>query len=132
MSTSYHNLAHARVYPVPAPALSASDVLARKRAVEARLGAIRLDPSRMDERAALKAENEALGRRLGELRDATKLDNQRRNFAGLGFPLHEAVLDLLDAETVARLEARAFEKLAAREAKSAAKKAAKAAAGGAP
>jgi hypothetical protein len=100
--------------------------LARKREVEARLGAIRNDPSRVAERAALKAENAALDARLREHREETKRDNARRNFAGLGSPLHEALLERLPADLVAELEALALAKLADREKRTAERKATKA------
>jgi hypothetical protein len=112
------------------PSLATLDgpaALARKREVEARLGAIRNDPSRVAERAALKAENVALDARLREHREETKRDNARRNFAGLGSPLHEALVERLPPALVAELEALALAKLADRERRTAERKAAKAA-----
>jgi hypothetical protein len=113
----------------PAPDLRHLDgpaALARTRAVEARLGALRGDPSKVDEREKLKLEHLALEIRLREARDEAKRDKARRNFAGIGSPLHEAIVERLHAELVAELEASALDKLAERERRSAERKAARA------
>jgi hypothetical protein len=99
--------------------------LARKRELEQQLAATRGDPSRAREREQLRAENEAVSRRLTELKEAQKHENARRNFAGIGSPLHEAIVARFDAETVAALEREALERLAARERRSAERKAKK-------
>jgi hypothetical protein len=105
--------------------LDASACLARKREVEARLPATRDVPELAAERARLVAENDALSARLREHKEAQKRENARRNFAGLGSPLHEAAIALLDAKTVAELESTALKNLVARERASAERKAAK-------
>jgi len=104
--------------------LDAAGALARKREVEAMLPATR-DPRRAAERKRLVAEDEALSRRLREIKEETKRMNARRNFAGVGSPLHEAILARFDAATVAELEADAMVRLAQRERRSAERKAAK-------
>jgi hypothetical protein len=102
--------------------LDGPSALTRKREVEARLGQLtKLDP----EREALKAENQALDARLREVKEQTKAENMRRNFAGIGSPLHEALVERLPPAHVAELEAAALGKLADRERRSAEKKAAK-------
>jgi hypothetical protein len=99
--------------------------LARKRDVEARLGALRGDPAKVDEREALKRENEALDARLREWREETKAANARRNFAGIGSPLHDAMIERLPPDVVLELEGAALARLADRERRSAERKAAK-------
>jgi hypothetical protein len=103
--------------------LDAPAALARKRDVEARLGAIRGDDSRTHEREQLKALNDALSRHLGELREAEKRERTRRTFAGIGTPLYEAVAARFDAATVAELERDAMARLGEREQRSAEKRA---------
>lgn len=111
-------VAHKNVSHLDAPA-----ILTRKREVEARLGQLtKLDP----EREILKAENEALAARLREIKEQTKLENTRRNFAGIGSPLYEAIVERLPPTHVAELETAALAKLADRERRSAEKRAAKA------
>ena len=115
---------------IPVPDVGHLDgpaALARKREVEARLSAIdRDDPSKRDEREALKRENQALDARLREYKGQTKRENALRNFAGIGSPLHEARVERLPPAVVADLEAAALVKLANRERRSAERKAAKA------
>jgi hypothetical protein len=101
--------------------------LARKREVENRLGALRGDPSKLAEREALKLENAALDARLREVREEQKREQVRRNFAGLGSPLHEAAVERLPADVVRELEQAALARLAERERRSAERKAGKAA-----
>jgi hypothetical protein len=113
----------------PVPDVSALDgpaALARKRDVEARLGAIRTDPAKAGEREALKAENVALDARLRLFREEAKRENARRNFAGLGSPLHEAIVERLPPAVVGELELAALAKLADRQRRAAERKAAKA------
>ena len=105
--------------------LDAPAALARKREVEARLGAIREDSFKRDEREALKLENLALDARLREIKEQTKIENTRRNFAGIGSPLHEALIERFPSTHVAELERVALAKLAEREQRSAEKKVAK-------
>ncbi|HEY3236838.1 MAG TPA: hypothetical protein VGJ84_19125 [Polyangiaceae bacterium] len=113
--------------PVPdVNALDAPAALARKRELERLLAATRGDPSRAKEREALRLEDAAVSKRLAELRDAQKRDNQRRNFAGIGSPLHEALVARFDAATVAELERDAMTRLSERERKGAERKAKKA------
>ncbi|HET9960030.1 MAG TPA: hypothetical protein VFQ61_36310 [Polyangiaceae bacterium] len=115
------------------PDLSGLDgptVLARKREVERQLAATRGDESKLAERERLRAEDAALSQRLTEIKEQTKRDNTRRNFAGIGSPLHEAIVAKLDAAIVAELEADALERLAERERRSAERKARRP--GGAP
>ena len=112
----------------PVPDIGTLDgpaALARKRDVEARLSALKGDPARQGEREALKAENTALDARLREYREETKRENARRNFAGIGSPLHEAIVERLAPAVVAELEAAALTKLADRERRSAERRAAK-------
>lgn len=99
--------------------------LARKREIETQLAATRNDPTRAREREQLKAENEALARRLTEIREAQKRENARRNFAGIGSPLHEALVARFSAAMVAELERDALARLWERERRSAERKAAK-------
>jgi hypothetical protein len=112
------------------PDVSALDLVAakaRKAEVQALLGATRDNPARAAERAALRAEDAAIAARLGELKEAEKRENTRRTFAGIGSPLHEAIVARLDPTTVALLEQDALSRLAERERRSAERKAAKAA-----
>jgi hypothetical protein len=106
--------------------LDAPTALARQREIERQLAATRNDPSRAAEREQLKAENLAVSKRLSELREAQKLENTRRNFAGIGSPLHEAIVARFDAATVAELERDALARFAEREKRAAERKAAKA------
>ncbi len=95
--------------------LDASAALARKRELERLLAATRGDPSRALERDRLRAEDSAVSKRLAELKEASRQDNQRRNFAGIGSPLHEAIVARLDGAMVAELERDALARLAERE-----------------
>jgi len=115
--------------PVPDVTLDGPDAALRKREVEALLGAIRQDPARREERESLKAELVALDARLREYKEETKRDNARRNFAGIGSPIHEAMVERLPASVVAELEALALGKLAARARRAAERRAAKGATG---
>lgn len=108
--------------------LDAAAALARKRELEQQLAATRGDPSRAAERERLRAEDAAVSKRLAEIRETTKRENTRRNFAGIGSPLYEAVVARFDAATVAELERDALARLAEREQRSAERKAKKAAA----
>ena len=99
--------------------LDAPLALARKRELEQQLAATRGDSSRARERKRLLAEDLAVSRRLSELREAHMRENSRRNFAGIGAPLHEAVVARFDAGTVAALEADALARLMERERRSA-------------
>jgi hypothetical protein len=113
----------------PVPDVSRLDgpaALARKRVVEARLGAIRADASRVQEREALKAENGALDARLREVKDEAHREQTRRNFAGIGSPLYEAIVERLPVDVVLELEAAALVKLGDRERRAAERKAARA------
>jgi hypothetical protein len=93
-------------------ALDGPAALVRKKDVEARLGALRGDPAKAAEREALKRENEALDARLREWREETKRQNARPNFAGLGSPLHEAIVDRFPPDVVLELEGAALARLA--------------------
>jgi hypothetical protein len=118
---------------VPVPDVGHLDgpaALARKREVEGRLTAIKGDLSKLDEREALKRENGALDARLRAWRDEEKQANARRNFAGVGSPLHEVLVER-HPELAPTLEALALQRLAERERRSAERKAAKASTGGA-
>jgi hypothetical protein len=83
------------------------------------------DPSRAQERERLRAEDQAVARRLAEIKEATKRENARRNFAGMGSPLHEAIVARFDAETVTELERDAMQRFGERERRSAERKAKK-------
>jgi hypothetical protein len=102
--------------------------LARKRDVEGRLSAIKGDASKLDEREALKRENGALDARLRDWKEEQKAANTRRNFAGIGSPLHEAMVERLPADVVGEVEQAALGKLDDRERRSAERKKAKASA----
>ncbi|MBV9947346.1 MAG: hypothetical protein JOZ69_10895 [Myxococcales bacterium] len=82
------------------------EVLATRQGIERQLGAIvdKSDPRR----ESLKREHEALGSRLRWLKEEIKAENTRRNYAGIGSPLHEACVARLDPALVAELEADAF------------------------
>ena len=123
-------LASWRVFDVGSPVIDVSTLdapatYARKALIEKRVAAMRGDPSRVAEREALKREIGALDDRIRELKEHQKRENARRNFAGLGSPLYEAIVELLPPEVVARLEAAALEKFAERERRAAERKAAK-------
>ena len=105
--------------------LDATAAVARKRELERLLAATRGDPSPVAERDRLRAEDTAVSKRLAELKEATTLDNQRRNFAGIGSPLHEAIVARLDGVTVGELERDALARLGERERRTAERKAAK-------
>jgi hypothetical protein len=106
--------------------LDATSALTRKREVEARLSALKGDADKVGEREALKLENVALDARLRVLREQAKQEGVRRNFAGIGSPLHEALTEQLAPDVVAELERAALAKLADRERRSAERRAAKA------
>ena len=117
----------ARGLPVPdLSALDAPACLARKRELEQGLVATRGDPARLAERKALVAENEAIDKRLRELKEVAKAENMRRNFAGIGSPLHEACVACLAPDVVAELEAEAVKRQGERERRAAERRAAKA------
>jgi hypothetical protein len=104
--------------------------LERKRAVELRLSDIKngKGPAPLyDERESLKRENEALSVRLAEWKEEQKAANARRNFAGIGSPFYEAVVDRFGADSMAlaELERVALEKFDERVRKNAERKAAK-------
>ncbi len=102
--------------------LDAPAIYERKALVEKRVAALRGDPLRMDEREALKRELGAFDARIRELKEQQKRENARRNFAGIGSPLHEALVDGLARDIVVELEAKAMAKLAERERRSAERK----------
>jgi hypothetical protein len=113
---------------VPVPDVGHLDgpaALARKREVEGRLSAIKGDTSKLDERETLKLENGALDARLRAWREEQKQENARRNFAGIGSPMHEAMAERFPADLVTELERAALGKLAERERRSAERKASK-------
>ncbi len=101
-------------------------IYARKSLVEKRVAALRGDLLRTAERETLKRELVALDTRIRELKERQKRENARRNFAGIGSPLHEALVERLSPELVVELEAEAMAKLAEREQRSAERKATKA------
>ena len=106
--------------------LDAPTALARKRELEQQLAATRGDSSGVRERKRLLAEDLAVSRRLSELKEQAKREDPRRNFAGIGSPLHEAMVARPDAALVAEIEADAMARLAERERRSAERKARKA------
>jgi hypothetical protein len=128
-SPQNHELTPGRVAGDPPVAdvssLDAPATYARKALVEKRVAALRGDPSRVAEREALKREIGALDDRIREHKEDQKRQNARRNFAGIGSPLYEAVVELLSPEMVAHLEATAMTKLSERERRAAERKAAK-------
>lgn len=99
---------------------------ARKSAVQKRLGELRGDDARTEERETLKAENMALERHVRGLREQKKREAMRRAFAGIGSPLYEALIEL-HVELAPALEALAMQKLAERERRAAERKAQKSA-----
>jgi hypothetical protein len=119
----------------PVPDCSALDLdaaNARKAIVQKRLGEVRGDDARTEEREALKAENFALERHIRGLREAKKREQMRRAFAGIGSPLHEALVEMsqglgreFSPALVAELEKTALRKLAERERRAAERKAQK-------
>ncbi len=123
-NTRTFNVVRGRLVP-DVSQLSRDEVLARKREVEVQLRATKHDPARAAERAAARAEYEALDRRLSELSEAKKRENVRRNFAGIGSPLHQAIIAKLDSSTVLELEREALRLLAERERRNAEAKAAR-------
>lgn len=78
-------------------------------------------------RSALKAAAERCAGDVREAKDRLKEDQTRRVFAGIGSPLHMAIVAALAPDVVAKLEAAAIDIQADREAKAAARRAAKAA-----
>lgn len=112
--------------PVPdVTGLDGAAALARKRELERLLALTRGDPAKAAERDRLRAEDAAVSKHLAELKERTKQENMRRNFAGIGSPLHEAVAARFDAATVAELEADAMARFTERERKNAERKAQK-------
>ena len=112
--------------PIPdVSGLDASAALARKRELECLLALTRGDPSKAAERDRLRAEDAAVSKRLADLKEAAQALNMRRNFAGIGSPLHEAIVARLDTATVAELERDALARLADRELRTAERKALK-------
>jgi hypothetical protein len=113
----------------PLPDCSALDLdaaNARKGVVQKRLGELRGDDARTEEREALKAENTALERHVRGLREQKKREAMRRAFAGIGSPLHEALMEL-HVELAPALEELAMRKLGERERRAAERKAQKSA-----
>lgn len=123
--TKTYEVANGQVRP-DVSSMDGPTALARQRELERQLAATRGDPSRAKERERLRVENEAVSRRLSELKEQAKRENTRRNFAGIGSPLHEAMVARLDPALVAELEADAMARLAERERRSAERKARKA------
>ncbi len=105
--------------------LSGREALRRKGEVQAALASTKGDPSKLEERAALKRENEALDARLRDAKEAQKADNMRRCFAGIGSPLHEAVVARFGAIVARELEADALARQGERERRTAERKALK-------
>jgi hypothetical protein len=101
--------------------LDPSATLQRKRVVEGNLAAIRGYPACAADRKRLVAEKEALSTRLREFKALAKAENTRRNFAGIGSPLHEAIVARFDAAVVAELEADALRRFDERIARKVAK-----------
>ena len=99
--------------------LDAPTALARQRELEQQLAATLDDPSRASDRKRLLAEHLAVSRRLSALKEQAEQDSTRRNVAGIGSPLHEAIVARLDAALVAEIEADAMARLAERERRSA-------------
>lgn len=95
--------------------LDAPAAQARKKELERLLAATRGDPSRAQERAALREQDAAVAARIAELREEAHRENTRRNFAGLGSPLHEAIVAKLDPTLVTELESDALFRFAERE-----------------
>lgn len=81
------------------------ETLTERQGLERQLGAIadKSDPRR----ESLKQRMSELDARRLELKEQIKSENTRRNFAGIGSPLHEACVARLDAALVAELEAEA-------------------------
>lgn len=77
-------------------------------------------------RGAAIAAVEAAHVRVREAKAAVVEIAKRRNFAGIGSPIHEAIVARLDPSTVAALEEDALARLSEREARSAERKAARA------
>jgi len=83
----------------------------------------RSDPEARE--AAMRVVDEATAR-VREAKEAVKLETTRRNFAGIGGPLHEAIVARLDPAIVVELEADAVQRQAQREERAARRRAAKA------
>jgi hypothetical protein len=98
----------------PCPELSSLDraaTLARKNAVQARLGTLRgmsPRPGLAEERGSLVAENAALDARLRDLAEAQKEENRRCSFAGLLSPFYKVAVKHLPPRLLAQLEAEAL------------------------
>ncbi len=121
----------------PAPDVSHLDLAganAQRSTIQARLGQINVsDPKRRDdafqaERRRLIATLAALDAHVRDLREREGEERKRRTFAGIGSPLHEAIVARLDPALVAELEADALRRQAEREARAAERGASKGAA----
>jgi hypothetical protein len=98
------------------------EAVAAAGAIERELGVMSKGDPR---REAKKAELATLLARVREAKEAIKREKARRNFTGIGSPLHEAMVACLEPSLVLELEADAFERLAARERMAAQRRAAK-------
>ena len=116
----------------PISKLTQTECIARQRDIQARFAATRDNPEAKTERDELRVEEEVVLARIRELKEQTKAENMRRNFAGLDSPFHEAVKAVVDPVALAAFEVDAMARLAEREERSAAKKAARAAEAPAP
>lgn len=98
------------------------ETVARLNDATKRLGTIaRSAPERDD----AKRDVEALAKRIGELKEARKRENMRRNFAGMGTPLYEAILARFGANVARELEDDAMQRQEEREARAAERRASK-------
>ena len=135
--TTVHIVSHVRtidiVNGVPVPDVSGLDLAAsngQRQSIQARLGQINAaDPKRQDtvlqgERRQLVATLGALDAHVRDLRQREGEEKKRRAFAGIGTPLHEAIVATLDIATVGRLEADAIRRLAERVRRNAERRAA--------
>ena len=116
----------------PISELTQAECIARQRDIQARFAATRDNPEAKVERDELRVEEEVVLARIRELKERTKAENMRRNFAGLDSPFYEAVKAVVDPVALAAFEVDAMARLAEREARSAAKKAARVAESPAP
>jgi hypothetical protein len=103
----------------------ARDAIANLESIQRELGAITKDDPRRD---GLKADLAAALDRVRSTKDAVKEMNARRNFAGLGSPLHQACTARLAPEVVAVIELEAMAILDERGRLAAERRAARAAA----
>ncbi|MDP9001795.1 MAG: hypothetical protein M3O46_16980 [Myxococcota bacterium] len=98
--------------------------VSRLQVLQKRLGAI-VDKAN-PQRVPIKTEAQELEASIRNLKEQIKNENARRNFAGVGSPLHEACIARFPSQVVAELEADAVARQGERERKAADRRAARA------